>query len=492
MTVETVDSDGCESTGKAQSTIEALFELASRGRFFRSLDGRFHAQVPVEDRLEIHGLKTAAFRAWLIERHREVYGEPPGLAPVRSVISALEARARFDRGLRSVHVRVGREGDSPSGDFYIDLGDESGRAVKVNAHGWIVIDKPKVKFWRPDGMLALPCPSRGGSIEALRPFVNLTDKDFRLLVAWLAAAMLPEGPYPILAISGEQGSGKSMLARTVRLCVDPQAPALLAPPNSTSDLMLTAFHSWLVVYDNISAVPPWLSDSFCRLSTGGGISKRRLFSNDERSLIDAERAIILSGIGRYVKRDDLADRCVFLELPAITDAGRRSQSQFSQSLKEQLPTIFGGLLDAVAGGLRGLPSIEFSRLPRMADFGRFGEAVGRALGWPDDTFLSLYRENRREAARESLEESIVALVLLNTAELDGFREEWKSSPSEMLAELRAEVPRSVLKSPQWPKNSQRFGIELRRIAPLLRTHGIIVTFGRSETERYISIRKEAV
>ncbi len=492
MTVEAIESDDGESGQKAQSTIEALFEIASIARFFRSVDGRFHAQIPVEDRHEIHGLKTAAFRAWLIERHRAEHEEPPGLAAVRSVIGALEARALFDRGLRSVHVRVGRDSESRNGEYYIDLGDESGRAVKVSARGWIVVDKPAVQFWRPDGMLALPNPSRGGSIDALRPFVNLADTDFKLLVCWLAAVMVPEGPYPILAISGEQGSGKSMLARTLRMCVDPQTPARLAPPSSTSDLMLTAFHSWLVVYDNISAVPPWLSDSFCRLSTGGGFSKRRLFSNDERTLIDAERAIILSGIGGYVKREDLADRCVFLELPAINDTGRRSQSQLWPSLKEHLPAIFGGLLDAVVGGLRGLPSITFTRLPRMADFGRFGEAVGRALGWPDDAFLTLYLENRRDAAKESLEESMVGIALLHFAELGGLRDEWRNTPTEMLAELRIDVPRSVLKSLRWPKSGRQFSMELRRIAPLLRAHGIFVTFGRTESERFIAIRKEAV
>ena len=40
----------------------------------------------------------------------------------------------------------------------------------------------------------------------------------------------------------------------------------------------------------------------------------------------------------------------------------------------------------------------------MADFGRLGEVVGRAMGLPDDTFLSLYLGNRRDAARDSLDE----------------------------------------------------------------------------------------
>jgi hypothetical protein len=84
--------------------------------------------------------------------------------------------------------------------------------------------------------MPLPSPSRDGSIELLRPYVNLTKNDFRLLVVWLAAAIWPVGPYPILALYGEQGSAKSTLARIVRLLIDPQAAPLLSEPRSMRDI----------------------------------------------------------------------------------------------------------------------------------------------------------------------------------------------------------------------------------------------------------------
>jgi hypothetical protein len=55
-------------------------------------------------------------------------------------------------------------------------------------------------------MLALPVPERGGAIEALLPFLNLsTRNDFVMVVAWLLATLRSSGHYPLLAISGEQG-----------------------------------------------------------------------------------------------------------------------------------------------------------------------------------------------------------------------------------------------------------------------------------------------
>ena len=222
-------------------------------------------------------------------------------------------------------------------------------------------------------MLPLPAPSRGGSIERLRPYVNLAERDFRLLVAWMAAARMPEGPYPILAVHGEQGSAKSTLAKVVRLLVDPQASPVLALPRSTRDLMATAFCGWLLVYDNISVLPNWLSDGLCLLATGGGFAGRALHSNDERSVIHAERAVILNGIDEFVRREDLADRCVFLELLAISASSRRAQVEFWQSFRADQAAILGGLLDGIVGGLRALESVSFSNFREwriLRDLGR--------------------------------------------------------------------------------------------------------------------------
>ena len=69
-----------------------------------------------------------------------------------------------------------------------------------------------VRFHCPPGMAALPLPQTGGSVEDLRPFVNVRDEEsFILAVAWLVGALNPDGPFPIALIQGEQGSAKSTL-----------------------------------------------------------------------------------------------------------------------------------------------------------------------------------------------------------------------------------------------------------------------------------------
>jgi Mg-chelatase subunit ChlI len=100
---------------------------------------------------------------------------------------------------------------------------------------------------RPAGMRSLPEPAAGGSIGELRNFVNIArEDDFKLLVAWLLAALHPKGPYAILKLAGEPGAAKTTAARTLRALADPAHVPLRAPPKDTRDLFIAAANSAVV------------------------------------------------------------------------------------------------------------------------------------------------------------------------------------------------------------------------------------------------------
>src|SRR6476646_10954949 len=146
-------------------------------------------------------------------------------------------------------------------------------------------------------MLALPEPRPGGSIEALRPMLNLADRnDFVLVVAWLLASLRPVGPYPLLAVSGEQGSAKTVLSKLLRALIDPNIASVRALAREQRELSIAANNSHLLAFDNLSVLPAWLSDALCRLASGGSFALRRLFTDDEEVLFQAERPILLNGI----------------------------------------------------------------------------------------------------------------------------------------------------------------------------------------------------
>ncbi len=85
---------------EGEGPVEVLLRLAATAGAFRSADGSLYAQVPVGDRQEIYGLKSAQFRDWLIDGYRVDCGKLPKNTAIRRVLAALEARARFDAARR--------------------------------------------------------------------------------------------------------------------------------------------------------------------------------------------------------------------------------------------------------------------------------------------------------------------------------------------------------------------------------------------------------
>jgi energy-coupling factor transporter ATP-binding protein EcfA2 len=288
-----------------------------------------------------------------------------------------------------------------------------------------------------------------------------------------------------LVLTGEQGSGKSTLARILRFLIDPQACPLLVEPRSARDLMVTALSGWLLAYDNLSAIPTWLSDCLCQLVYGGGFAGRELFTNDERSIIHAQRPVILNGIDDFVRRGDLRDRCVFLELSSIARPRRRTEDEFWKAFHADCPRILGGVLDAIAGALRVLPTIQVESLPRMADHAKWGEAIVRSLGWPSSQFLSAYDGNLRDASLEMLQDSVAGLALLGMA--DKFTAGWSGSPSELHELVAKSVSPAVAASAPWPKTPRNLTVELRRLVPQLRMHGLAIEFQRGNRGRVITL-----
>jgi hypothetical protein len=475
-----------ETAAGKERAVDGLLRIAERARVFRLVDGRLFARLPIAGREEIHGLRSPEFRDWIVDAYLAAGGKLPSKWSLRCAIEALETQARCHGTNTTVSIRVGTDAAGSPTPIYIDLGDPSGRAVAVNASGWSIVDRPPVAFRRPEGLLPTPVPTRDGSIELLRPYVNLTDRDFRLLIAWLAAALRPTGPYPILALYGEQGSAKSTLARLVRMLVDPHSAPLLVEPKSTRDLMITALNGWLLAYDNLSTIPRWLSDGLCLVSTGGAYAGRTEYTTLERTTFQAQRPSVLTGIDEFIRRGDLSDRSLILHLPPIPPEQRRREDDLWQAFVQDQPGIFGALLDAIAGGLRSLPHLEFTKLPRMADFAAASEAIGRGLGWPAGTFLADYEANRREASATQIEDSLVATVLIHHA---GRFNPWIGSPADLHSELAIAAGRKAAASARWPKSPQWFTDELRRIAPELRMNGINLTFGRTSKGRFITVEQ---
>ena len=174
--------------------------------FFHTDAGTAFVDLLINCHRETWPIRSKRFRTWLRRHHYEATGTAANAAAINSALNLFEAQAQFDGPERAVHVRLAEH----AGHIYLDLADECWRAVEIGPDGWRVIGSPPVRFRRAAGMLPLPVPQGGGSIEELASFLNLpSPENFVLVVAWLLATLRAGGPYPALAISGEQGSANT-------------------------------------------------------------------------------------------------------------------------------------------------------------------------------------------------------------------------------------------------------------------------------------------
>jgi len=357
-----------------------------------------YATVRLGDHSETCAVKSERFKDWLLMQFYRENCKAPKTAAMTDALATIRARAVFDGPEILVYVRVAEH----EGDVYVDLGDELWRAVRVSRGGWSVVAGPPVRFIRKAGTAPLPLPEAGGNVEELRPFLNVgTEEDFMLVLAWAAFSLSPWGPYPILALQGEQGSAKSTTVRVLRSLVDPAVEPLRSLPKSERDLAIAAGNAWILAHDNLSGIPDGLSDALCRLATGGGFATRMLYTDDEEIIFSARRPIILNGIDDIATRGDLQERSLLVSLPSIPDDERREENAFWAEFEAARPRIFGALLGAVSAALRGAEDVRLERMPRMADFAVRATAMEGYFGWEPGSFVEVYAGNRRGPARRS-------------------------------------------------------------------------------------------
>ena len=407
---------GIGDGGREPKQADILIGLTTDIDLFHDATGTGYADLEIGGHRETWSLRSKGFKRWIARRYFEETGSAPNSEALYSALNVIEARAHFDAPQRDVFIRVAGQG----GKHYLDLADDTWHAVEIDQAGWRLVERPPVRFRRSSGMQPLPAPEPGGTIELLQPFLNVSRDDFVLVVAWALAVLRDRGPYPVIALSGEQGSAKSTFSAILRALLDPNSAPLRALPREDRDLFIAASNGHVLAFDNISRLPAWISDTLCRLATGGGFAVRQLYTDQDEVLFEATRPVILNGIEEVVTRADLADRAIFLTLEPIPEESRRPEAELWTEFDKVRPQILGVLLDAISSGLRKLPETRLEGLPRLADFALWATACEGAL-WPTGTFMAAYSGNRDEAVESVIEsDSVAAAVRALMAE----RTEW--------------------------------------------------------------------
>lgn len=483
---EPTSSSGGSSAGGRPSQATQMYDLAVDAgvSFVHDGDDSYVICPLPSGCLATYAARSAAYKLYLRHLYYRATRKAANAEGLHGAVGLSEATALYDGEQCRVYTRIAEDDQK----IYLDLCDERWRAIEITGAGWRVVDDPPVRFRRARGMLALPEPANGGTIDELRNIANIrSDDDYLLVRSWLTIALRSRGPYPVLAVYGEHGSAKTMLCRMLRGLVDPNVAALRAEPRDVGDLIIAARNGWLVALDNVSYVHGWLSDALCRLATGGGIGKRELYTDADEVLIDVQRPTLLNGITEVATRADLLDRCIILKLKGIPETQRRTEAEVSRLYEAARPQILGAICDAVATALQNIPTIRLDRLPRLADFAFWSVAAA-----PDDreAFLTAYERSRAGARDSAIEASIIGQPLVNFAASQSV--DWIGTTTQLLHALNKIIDEEIRHQREWPKDGRALRGHIARIAPYLRSVGYDLSTGERgeypELRRWVRIR----
>ncbi len=441
-------------------------------RFVMSPDGRPYAVARGGSNIALPLRGKAGVRQRLARQFADDYpGEVASQSALADAMTVLEGVAEDDDP-EPVHLRVGR---APDGAVVVDLGSADGRAVVVTPLGWDVVDRSPVLFRRSGAMAPMPEPVLDGDgLAKLHALLNMDTPTFRHLVAWLVAAWIPDIPHPVLVCKGEQGTGKSKAAEMAVNVVDPSPAARRSPPRDEKAWSRQAFSSWALCLDNVSAIPPWLSDTLCKAVTGDGVVDRALYTDDDVVVLTFKRVLAMTTIDAGALAGDLAERVLMLDMQLIDSTQRRSEEELNATFDAVRPAVLGALFDVLACVLAVLPSVRLESMPRMADFARVLAAVDRTQGW---NTLGDYLAASANVATDALEGDLFAMAISHLVEQAGT---WQGTAGQLLDAL----PAPLIRPPNWPKDATRASGRVKRLAPLLRSIGITVDDTQRSADRH--------
>ena len=465
------------------SQADILVEIGKENTtLFHDLLKEPYARININGHQETHGVKSTFVSLWLKHKYHTLYNKTPKNEAVNQALSNLVAEAIFNGDQYDLKLRVAEY----DGAIYYDLGDKSWRAIKTTTDGWTVEDFPPILFVRYTNTDSQVKPVEGGDIELLKRYINLkNEQEWILLYAYLIASLIPGIPIPMPIIYGDKGSAKTTTQKLLRKLIDPAKIEATSLTNSKDDLVLCLHKNYIPCFDNLDKLNPWQSDLLCHAVTGGGFSKRALYTNTDEVILHLQRSPILNGINNVALRDDLLDRSILFNLQRIAPTSRKIEATYWKEFEEDKPKILGAMFDALVKAMSIYHSIKLECTPRMADFAKWGVAITEAIGHEGNKFIEAYNSNISGAVEEAVQADQVASAVVTFMKT---RKEWEGTVSDLLG-LLSNLTGINSRSKDWPKNAHALGRQLNKAKSSLMDVGILVERYRDKDARYTRLFK---
>jgi len=447
--------------------------------------GTGFVRMPVGGHNQILSLSSREFKTLFSKTFYQANKKrTPSSTTLNNALGVLEGIAAFDGKEYLLKNRVAFVDDT----VLYDLTNDAHQAVRVTKDGWAIEDNPPILFRRYSHQSPQVTPVRGGNVMEALDFVNVTDSDLRILFAvYLVSLFIPGYVHPMPYVFGAQGSAKSSFSRVLRRLVDPSRTEVLIFPKDRQELAQHLSHYYLSFYDNLHSISQDMSDVLCQAITGGGFSKRRLYSDSEDVIFSLKSNVGLNGISLISDKPDLLDRSILFELERIEEENRKDESEMTLAFEAARPRILGAIFEAVAGALARYPSIELTSKFRMADFTKWGAAIAETIGIGQDNFIAAYRRNVDSQNDEIIEGDMIATLIVGFMES---HDEWSGTMTDLLKTLTEVLLDPSLDAhyvlPKSPKDLSRM---LNVLKVPLQSVGIHMERTRNHSGRIIVLRK---
>ncbi len=439
---EALDAAATDTASTATSTVnlvtqlEAIGEAAAQQRKESATAGASTAQlmaglgVLLDCRQDQHGgffvLHRGAGRPehvpLLSERYKDLvrvratqiggYATSVPTEKMNTIIS-IARNSALQRPPERVYRRVGRDGD----DYLFDLGSDL--VVRITPQGFSIEQNDRYPFRqsREQAVMVppIPCDNAVEAFLRLGPLLaGVPGKDQVKFLAVLVEYHRTNTPYPILQLTGPEGSSKSAVAEHVLRVVD---DFVADEPPSTGleleDITASAQHRHAILLDNASELGKGVENMMCIMSLGGTQTSRLLYTNSEQHVAVLHNPLVITAIRPVIRQADTLDRT--LSIAVERPQTYVPMSQVRREFRARLPEIQGGLLFFLSTALRMRD--EVAQTPgigghRMVDWLMTGEAIARSLGVAPGRFLRQMQRSRRAAARDYIEGDLFASALV--------------------------------------------------------------------------------
>ena len=423
--------------------------------------------------MDLRGSKLGLRQA-LARDYFKKFDAAPTQASIGAAMGVLEGMSREQVPVE-LNLRVAGDAEA----VHIDMADTGNRVIEISGGTWRIIDSSPHMFRRTELTAPMPQPVCSGELEGLWSYLNIAAEDRALVLAVVVDALINPGTAkPITGFTGEHGRAKTASSTRFAQLIDPSTVDLQNPPKDLEHWLSTAAGSWVVGLDNLSSLPDWLSDAFCRAATGSGNVKRTLYTDDNLSVYRFRRCVVFNGIDLGGLRGDLADRLISFDLQQISRYD--SEAELKDAWRRDWPVVFGGLLNLAARIHKMLPAMaDQPDLPRMADFARVLTCVDEIEGTEG---MGHYRDRlRRGLAQSATGDSFLRCLV--DARYD--TSDAGKSAAEILVDMNrlwASSAISLSMPRDWPCSARGVTSLLRRNAPVCgRWAGASATTGGTTT-----------